>query len=73
MNKAYGEARHRAAMMRRCGYPEAQAARQYCIDEIGSDGFYTFTVCIYAGPYKPETIPNLINRAAAMSRSKFID
>jgi hypothetical protein len=53
-------------MLRRSGYPEAIPAREYCIDgEIGPDGFYTYTVSVYAGPYRPETIPNLIKSAAA--------
>lgn len=57
------EASQTAAMLRRCGYPEARPAREYCIDgEIGPDNFYTRTVSIYVGPYRPETISSSLRR-----------
>lgn len=63
MNSALHEAHQTAAMLRRCGYPEAEAAPAYCIDgEIGMDRFYTRTVSVYAGPYKPETMSPLYRR-----------
>ena len=50
------QAEQMATRLRRSGYPEAIAAPQYCIEgEIGPDNFYTYTVCVYAGPYRPET------------------
>lgn len=62
---ALEQARSDAAILRRCGYPEATPAREYCIDgEICSDGFYTYTVSVCLGPYRPETIPDHIRRAA---------
>jgi hypothetical protein len=51
-----------AAMYRRAGYPDACAAPQYCIDEFGSDGFYTFTVSVFIGERKPETMSPLWKR-----------
>lgn len=58
------EAAREAAMLRRCGYPEAQVAPEYCIGgEIGSDNFYTKTISVYVGPYRSETIPKVIRVA----------
>lgn len=68
---AKSEAEVQAAVLRRSGYPEAMAATEYCIDgEIGPDNFYTYTVCVYAGPYRPETIPNFIKSAMAKTRAR---
>lgn len=39
-----------AAWLRRNGYPEAEVAAQYCVEGLESDGFYTKTVSVYAGP-----------------------
>lgn len=62
-------AKHTAAMLRRCGYPDAIAAPEYCIDgEIGQDRFYTETVSVYAGEYQPETIPDFL--ISAMQKTK---
>lgn len=64
------EAQQTAAMLRRCGYPDAEVDLPHCIDgEIGSDGFYYRAVSVYAGKYKPETIPRGIARAFAKARS----
>ena len=71
MSAAYRQAQSTAAMLRRCGYPEATAAREYCIDgEIGTDSFYTFTVSVYAGPYRPETIPSFLQIAMAKTKAR---
>ncbi len=68
---AVDQARHTAAMLRRCGYPDAQAAREYCIDgEIGQDGFYTYTVSVYAGPHQPDTVPSHIRSATEKTRAR---
>ena len=65
------EAEHTAAMLQRCGYPEAQAAPEYCIDgEIQEDGFYTHTISVYAGVYRPETIPNVLKSAMEKTKKK---
>ena len=69
--KALREAQQVAAMLRRSGYPEAIAAPEYCVDaEIGMDNFYTYTVSVYAGPYRLETVPNPIKRAMEKIRSR---
>ena len=61
------EAKQVAAMLRRCGYPEAQAATEYCIDgHIGPDGFYTYTVAVYAGKKQPTTIPRGVANAMGL-------
>ena len=44
------EAERIAASFRVLGYTEARAAPEYCIDELGPDGFYTRTVSVYVGP-----------------------
>ena len=49
MSRALDEAKRIAAMYRRAGYPDACAAPEYCVDELGSDGFYTYTVSVYVG------------------------
>jgi hypothetical protein len=59
-------AEHTAAMMRRSGYPDAVVAPEYCIaGEIGPDRFYTETISVYAGEYKPGTISSVIRKALA--------
>lgn len=71
MNQAYEQAKVDAGILRRCGYPNAIPAREYCIDaEIDSDGFYTYTVSVYVGEYDPDTIPDLVRRAAAKGMAK---
>ena len=71
MNQAYEKAKIDAGLLRRCGYPEAIPAREYCVDaEISDDGFYTYTVAVYVGPYKPETIPDLVRRAMTKGDTK---
>lgn len=68
---AKSEAEAQAAVLRRSGYPEAMAALEYCIEgEIGPDNFYTYTVCVYAGPYRPETTPDFLVRAMEKTRAK---
>jgi hypothetical protein len=58
------EAQSYAAMLRRCGYPEAAVAPEYCIDNvIGEDQFFTRTISVWAGPHKPETTAPVISRA----------
>lgn len=65
-------AEQEAAMMRRAGYPEAQAAPDYCIDGvIGHDNFYTYTVSVYAGPHHPEATPDFIKSAMAKTKARF--
>jgi hypothetical protein len=55
MSRAAREAERAAIMLKRRGYPDAVAAPEYCIDgDIGPDGFYTFTVCAYAGKKRPD-------------------
>ena len=64
-------AQHAAQILKRCGYPEAQAAPEYCIDAgINEDGFYTYTISVHAGPYKPETIPNVLKTAMQQTKSR---
>lgn len=71
MSTAYEQAKTDAQMLRRCGYPEATAAREYCVDaEIGSDGFYTYTVSVHVGPYRPETIPEWIKVAFEKTKAR---
>lgn len=58
------EAEQEAAMLRRCGYPDAQVLPEYCIGgEIGPDRIMTKTVCVHVGDYRPETIPWVIRKA----------
>ena len=65
------EAEFYAAMLRRCGYPQATVAPEYCIDGvIGEDGFFTKTVSVWAGPHKPEAVKPLIARAFAAAIAK---
>ena len=60
-------AANEAAMMRRCGYPDAEVLPEYCIgNEIGPDRIMTKTICIYAGEYQPETVPWIIRKAMGM-------
>lgn len=54
--RAVDEARKMASLYRRGGYPDASAAPEYCVDEVGEDGFYTFTVSVFLGKYKPDTM-----------------
>lgn len=55
------EAEATAAMLRRCGYPEAQVAPEYCIGgEIGPDHFYTKTISVYVGPKSVEQVNRLL-------------
>jgi hypothetical protein len=54
-NRAIFEAKRLARLYRRAGYPDAAAAPQYCIDELGPDGFYTYTVSVYVGKKPSET------------------
>lgn len=57
-----------AAMMRRCGYPDAEVLPQYCIGgEIGPDRIMTKTICVYAGEYQPETMPWLVRKAMGIA------
>jgi hypothetical protein len=62
MSRALDQAKHMAAMYRRAGYPNARAAPEYCIDELGSDGFYTYTVSVYVGDKDPATVSPLYKR-----------
>ena len=64
MNRALDQAKHMAAMYRRAGYPNACAAPEYCIDELGSDGFYTYTVSVYVGEKDPSTASPFYKRLA---------
>jgi hypothetical protein len=58
------EAEQEASMLRRCGYPDAMVAPEYCIGgEIGPDKFMIKTVCVYVGEYQPETITWIIRKA----------
>lgn len=50
--RAVAHAEKLARFFRRNGFPEAEAAPQYCIDEIGSDNFYTYTATVYVGKRK---------------------
>lgn len=71
MSAAFREAQQVAAMLRRSGYPDAQAAREYCIDgEVGPDGFYTYTVSVYAGDYNPEAVSPIIRSAFAKAMAR---
>lgn len=63
--RAVAEAQHMARLYRRAGFPEAHAAPQYCIDELGDDGFFTYTVCVYVGKKDPETASPLYKKLAA--------
>jgi len=56
-HRAVARAESIAAAYRRAGFPEAAAAPEYCIDEIGMDGFYTFTISVYVGKPGPERKP----------------
>jgi hypothetical protein len=65
------EAQGYAAMLRRCGYPEAAVAPEYCIENtIGEDGFFTRTISVWAGPHRPETTKPLIARAFSKATSR---
>ena len=58
------EAEQWAAVLRRSGYPDAQVAPEYCIGgQIGPDRFFTKTISVYAGEYKPEAVPKGIAAA----------
>ena len=60
---AYQEAKRTAARLRLMGYPEATAAREYCINgEIGIDRFYTRTVSVYVGEYRPNAFQRILKR-----------
>jgi hypothetical protein len=60
--RAVAEARRIASFYRRAGYSDACAAPEYCIDELGSDGFYTFTVSVFVGKNNPEAMSPLWKR-----------
>jgi hypothetical protein len=63
MNHAYEAARRMAGILRTSGYPEAEPAPEYCIDGvIGQDGFYTYTVSVYAGPHNPDRVKPFYRR-----------
>lgn len=64
MSRALDQAKHMASMYRRAGYLNACAAPQYCIDELGSDGFYTYTVSVYVGEKDPASASPLYKRLA---------
>lgn len=64
MSRAVAEAKHMAAMYRRAGFPSAQAAPEYCIDELTEDGFYTYTVSVYVGKKEQQIIAPLYKRLA---------
>ena len=64
MNRALDQANHMAAMYRRVGFPDARAAPEYCIDELGSDGFYTYTVSVYVGEKDLSTVSPFYKRLA---------
>ena len=58
------EAQHECAMLRRAGYPDARVMPEHCSGgDIGHDHIMTKTVSVYAGEYKPETIPRPIRKA----------
>lgn len=63
-HRAVAEAKHMAAMYRRMGFPNAQSAPEYCIDELGGDGFYTYTVSVYVGEKDPSSASPLYQRLA---------
>lgn len=63
--RAVDEARHMAALFRKAGFLNAQAAPEYCIDELGPDNFYTYTVCVYVGQRDPESMLPLWKKLAA--------
>lgn len=63
-HRAVSEAQHMARLYRRAGFPEAQAAPEYCIDELGSDGFFTYTVSVYVGEKDPTSVSPLYKRLA---------
>lgn len=53
-DSAYAEARRTAIRLRLVGYPDATAERDYCIDgQIGPDRYYTRTVSVFVGEYRP--------------------
>lgn len=61
-SRAVREARRLASLYRASGYPEAEAAPAYCIDEHESGGFYTYTVCVYVGPKDSSTMKPLYRK-----------
>jgi hypothetical protein len=60
--RAVDSAKHTAAMYRRAGYSQARAVPEYCVDELGEDGFYTFTVSVYVGAEDKKTMSPLWRR-----------
>ena len=64
------EAEHEAAILRRCGYPQARVLPEYCIgSEIGPDKILTKTICVYVGDYDPESVPKWLRGLTEKRRS----
>ena len=64
MSRALDQAKHMAAMYRRAGFVNARAAPEYCIDALGSDGFYIYTVSVYVGEKDTTAVSPLYKRLA---------
>ena len=65
------EAEAEAAMLRRCGYPDAVVLPQYCIGgEIGPDKIMTKTVCVHVGDYDEASIRPMYRAILGMKVKK---
>lgn len=64
-------AEEQVSILRRCGYPEAYAEREYCTSEItpGSDNLI-IQASIRLGPYREDAIPVWMRDVIAKARTK---